>query len=296
MEVKTRGRKAKNWRIKFAVFLNLINRAVSRTFAVVKVVVYVIAMYLLAHVLPLFTPILWKLVKEKNCSGYSVEPRHSFSTQLAIIVVYAFVLYVCSISVATLFGLPFFMLIDMILVVTVHWIWTELPQDLLLTYTGIEKPHQVADKPLYRIDTTQRHYPRKRDPRYTYFSSKPLFSKENKIETDKDVPDVEEVPGNHCICSFVMKLQPPDPIHSFVVYFYECREDDAFYELCSAFDVPENIRVKIATNSSSMIIRCFDALHRVYHRDNELTLDTIKAKLSEYSDELQQIISDYHAG
>ena len=78
------------------------------------------------------------------------------------------------------------------------------------------------------------------------------------------------------------------------MYFCDCRKDDAFYELCSAFDIPENIRVKIATNNSSMIIRCFDALHRVYHHNKELTLPMIKAKLSEHSDELQQIISDYH--
>ena len=115
----------------------------------------------------------------------------------------------------------------------------------------------------------------------------------NHTDEDIDVPDVEEVPGNHCICSFVMKLHPPDPIHSFVVYFCDRREDDAFYELCSAFDIPENVRVKIAENNSSMIIRCFDALHRVYHRDKELTLVMIKAKLSEYSDELQQVISDH---
>ena len=63
---------------------------------------------------------------------------------------------------------------------------------------------------------------------------------------------------------------------------------------CSAFELPENVRVKIAANNSSMIIRCFDALHRVYHYDKELTLAMIKTKLSEYSDELQQLISDYH--
>ena len=124
----------------------------------------------------------------------------------------------------------------------------------------------------------------------------PQFDKWLHNHTDHaiDLPDVEEVPGSHCICSFVMKLHPPDPIHSFVVYFCDCREDDAFYEMCSAFELSENVRVKIAANNSSMIIRCFDALHRVYHCDKELTLAMIKAKLSEYSDELQQIISDYH--
>ena len=66
------------------------------------------------------------------------------------------------------------------------------------------------------------------------------------------------------------------------------------HSMCSAFDIPENLHVKIAANNSSMIIRCFDALHRVYHRDKELTLAMIKTKLNEYSDELQQLISDYH--
>jgi len=90
----------------------------------------------------------------------------------------------------------------------------------------------------------------------------------------------------------MMGLHPQNPIHSFVVYFCEYIEDDAFYELCSAFDVPENIRVKIATNNSLMI-RCFDVLHRVYHHNNELTLAAIKTKLSKYSDELQEVVSDY---
>ena len=116
---------------------------------------------------------------------------------------------------------------------------------------------------------------------------------DNRIEVGGDTPDVEELPGNHCICSYIMRLQPQDAFYSFVVYFCERREDEAFYEVCSAFDIPENIREKIATNNSSMVIRCFDALHQVYHRDNELTLTTLKTKLSEYSDELNQIVSDY---
>ena len=283
MGVKTRGRKAKNQTIRFHVdFLNLICRTVGRAFVVVKFMVYIV--YLI--VMYLFTLIPGLVLSMVEC-------RCSFLTTLAISFVYLLVLIY---SFATFVGISFALIdivaISVISIFIVVCIWTEIPQEVLLTYAGIENNnHQTAEKPVYRIDTTQRHYPRKRHPQYIYFTSKPLY----KVEIDKDVPDVEEVPGNHCICSFVMKLQPPDPIHSFVVYFCECREDDAFYELCSAFDVPESIRVKIATNSSSMIIRCFDVLHRVYHRDNVLTLDTIKTKLSEYSDELQQIVSDYHA-
>ena len=188
----------------------------------------------------------------------------------------------------------------------VWWVKVVLHQKLL-EYTGIQDYDTYKEKREYKIDTTQKHYPRKRQRlSVLYFTGLPskgllasLFLSDdhhsnNPVEEGGDIPDVEELPGNHCICSYVMRLQPQDAFYSFVVYFCECREDDAFYEVCSAFDVPESIRVKIATNSSSMIIRCFDALHWVYHRDNELTLTTVKTKLSEYSDELRQIVSDYH--
>ena len=98
-------------------------------------------------------------------------------------------------------------------------------------------------------------------------------------------------------CSYVTdNLQPPAVVHSFVVYFCECRGSDAFYELCSALDIPENIIVKIEAENSSAKVQCLDALHRVYHCNGNLTLDMIKAKLSEYSDELHQTISEYHVG
>ena len=180
-------------------------------------------------------------------------------------------------------------------------LWKFLESELLVC-TGIQGS---TEKPHYVIDTTQKHYPRKRIQSFRIFTghlSQGLLAglflsddhDDNCIEEGGDIPDVEELPGNHCICSYVMRLQPQDALYSFVVYFCECREDDAFYEVCSAFDIPENIRKKIATNNSSMIIRCFDALHRVYHRNNELTLTMVKTKLSEYSDELSQIVSDYH--
>ena len=177
----------------------------------------------------------------------------------------------------------------------------------LLEYTGIEDCLYTCEtKPDYRIDTTQKHYPRERQRLFLIFTGLPskgllasLFLSDDHhgnepVEEGAGIPDVEELPGNHCICSYIMRLQPQDAFYSFIVYFCECREDEAFYEVCSAFDIPENIREKIATNNSSMVIRCFDALHRVYHRDNELTLTTVKTKLSEYSDELKQIVSDYH--
>ena len=180
----------------------------------------------------------------------------------------------------------------------------KLIESKFLVYTGIWDS-TCKGTPKYSIDTTQRHYPRKRI-RWLFmthgYQSKGLLASlflsdnqddDNGIEEGGDIPDVEELPGNHCICSYIMRLQPQDEIYSFVVYFCKCREDDAFYELCSAFDIPENIRVKIATNNSSMVIRCFDALHRVYRRDNELTLTTVKTRLSECSDELKQIVSDY---
>ena len=102
-------------------------------------------------------------------------------------------------------------------------------------------------------------------------------------------------PGDHCVsCSFITNhLHPHSTIHSFMVYFCEFRED-AFYELCSAFGIPQNVCANIENSNSSLKLQCFDALHQVYHRDNELTLDTIKTKLSEYSDELEQIVCDYH--
>ena len=193
-----------------------------------------------------------------------------------------------------------------VLVQLVHFLpklLCKLLEAKLLVYAGIQDSI-CKGKPHYYIDTTQRHYPRERGRFLRFFSghlSRGLLASlllpddhdDNGIEVGGDLPDVEEIPGNHCICTYVMRLQPQDAFYSFVVYFCERREDEAFYEVCSAFDIPENIREKIATNNSSMVIRCFDALHRVYHRDNELTLTTVKTKLSEYNDELKQIVSDY---
>ena len=265
----------------------LINWTLARTIMMLNCIM----IYLLPH----FLPLLWiqsKFAQIVN-SHYS-----SFLVTFSTTIVWMFVLHVCSIYIVIFVGLLYLMLIDTVFVFTVLWIWTELPQKFLIRHIILQDDKDW--KPQYHVDTTQKHYPRIRFPSHgPYHTGKPLFPKfdewlDNHTDCAIDLPDVEEVPGSHCICSFVMKLHPPDPIHSFVVYFCDCREDDAFYEMCSAFEIPENVRVKIATNNSSMIIRCFDALHRVYHRDKELTLAMIKTKLSEHSDELQQIISDYH--
>ena len=97
-------------------------------------------------------------------------------------------------------------------------------------------------------------------------------------------------------CSFNFDYSHPDsPIHLFVVYLCEHREDDAFYDLCRAFDIPDDVRVKIEANHSSLKLKCFDVLHRVYHHKGRVTLAMIMTKLSESNDELQQIISDYHS-
>ena len=56
---------------------------------------------------------------------------------------------------------------------------------------------------------------------------------------------------------------------------------------------PDDVCLKIETSNSSLKLKCFDVLHRVYHCDGELTLAMIMTKLSESNDELQQIISDY---
>ena len=105
-------------------------------------------------------------------------------------------------------------------------------------------------------------------------------------------PD-DEGPG--CIsCSFVTDhLHPHDAIHLFVMYFCEHREDDAFRDLCSVFDISGDVRVQIESSNSSLKLQCFDVLHRVYHHYGELTLAMIMTKLSESNDEIQHIISDY---
>ena len=284
----------------------LINWTVTRTFTLWSI----IKIYLFTHVLYRFeTQIETSLVDRKG----NLSRQYSFRPVINTVVFFSvlLVVYVGGVCVVlfvevSIYVVLYLILTDAVFVFTVLWIvgfwtalWTGLLQKILSRYLIL----QVGDndrKPSYHVDTTQKQYPRIRLPcRGLIYTGKKLFPQfdewlDDHKDYDIDLPDVEEVPGNHCICSFVMKLHPPDPIHSFVVYLCDCREDDAFYELCSAFDVPENVRVKIATNNSSMVIRCFDALHRVYHRDKELTLPMIKAKLSEYSDELQQIISDYH--
>ena len=250
----------------------LINWTLARTFMVLNVV----QIYFWTHV-----EILGSIL---NQSG-------SLVVNLVVNTVCVLLLYVGLVCLVMFVGVFYLMLIDIVFVFTVLWIWTELPQGFLTRHIVLQDDKDC--KPQYRVDTTQKHYPRIRFPShgfiYTGKKLLPQFDKWLHNHTDHaiDLPDVEEVPGSHCICSFVMKLHPPDPIHSFVVYFCDCREDDAFYEMCSAFELSENVRVKIAANNSSMIIRCFDALHRVYHRDKELTLAMIKAKLSEYNDELQ---------
>ena len=108
--------------------------------------------------------------------------------------------------------------------------------------------------------------------------------------------NISHLSSDDCVvCSFSIDyLHPDSPIHMFVVYFCEHRKD-AFYDLCGAFDIPDDVRVKIKESNASMKLQCFDVLHRVYHRDNKLTLAMIMMKLSESNDaKLQQIISDYH--
>ena len=98
-------------------------------------------------------------------------------------------------------------------------------------------------------------------------------------------------------CSFVTadQLHPDSAIRLFVVYLCKRRGYYAFYDLCNAFDMSDDVRVKIKDTNSSCEVQCFDVLHRVYHHHNEqLTLATIKTTLSKYSDELRQIISDYN--
>ena len=141
--------------------------------------------------------------------------------------------------------------------------WKLLESELLVC-AGIQDS-TCKGKPHYYIDTTQRHYPRERGRSFRVFTGHPsrgLLASlllpddhdDNRIEVGGDTPDVEELPGNHCICSYIMRLQPQDAFYSFVVYFCERREDEAFYEVCSTFDIPENIREKIATNNSSVVI------------------------------------------
>ena len=92
-------------------------------------------------------------------------------------------------------------------------------------------------------------------------------------------------------CSFVT-----DQLHLFLKYLYERRGWNAFFDLCNAFDISDDVRVKIQDTNSSMRLQCLDVLHRVYHRHNEqLTLVMIKTALSKHSDELRHVISDYNA-
>ena len=109
------------------------------------------------------------------------------------------------------------------------------------------------------------------------------------------------VPPNRCtscliLCNFeIDHLHPYSSINRFVAYLCECRQDEVLHEMCLAFDIPQNVHMKIVTNNSSLKIQCFDLLHRLYHHNNnELTLSMIKARLSEYSDELRKSISNYH--
>ena len=278
----------------------LINWTLAHTLPVLEFIWAITFMYAVVHFVPLFNLLSILQLKKFLYSGLYVEA----------LIVWLLVSYFMFAGV-NFFGVMYLIIIDMIFYFVVLWIWTKMPQQLLgllqeslfsLLLRCILLQVDKDRKPLYCIDATQKHYPRKRYPNpgvQIVFTSKNHFPRlkswlDHHKDVDIGIPDVEEEPGNHCICSFVMKLHPPDPIHSFIVYFCKCREDDAFYELCSAFDVPENVRVLIATNNSSITIRCLDALHRVYHRDNELTLAMIKTKLSEYSDELKQVISDYH--
>ena len=272
----------------------LINWTLARTFTVW----YVIKVYLFAHVIPLLQ--MLKIIKEIIDRKVNFSRRYRSSPVVNTVLPLLLLLlpiYIGAVCIILFVGVFYLMLIDAVFVLWIWALWTDLLQETL-RYILFQVNNDC--KPSYHVDTTQKHYPRIRLPCCgVVLSGKKLFPQldewlHNHTDYNIDLPDVEEVPGNHCICSFVMKLHPPDPIHSFVVYICDCREDDAFYELCSAFDIPENIHVKIATNNSSMVIQCFDALHRVYHRDKELTLPMIKAKLSEHSDELQQIISDYH--
>ena len=112
------------------------------------------------------------------------------------------------------------------------------------------------------------------------------------LSTLSSVDDHEECQGAYCNFAINLLQNPDAVIHSFVVYFCEQRGLDAFYDLCSAFDIPDDDCVKIQDANASLKLQCFDVLHRVYHRHNEqLTLAMIKTTLSEHSDQLRLIIS-----
>ena len=107
---------------------------------------------------------------------------------------------------------------------------SKLIESKLLVYTGVWDS-TCKGTPQYSVDTTQRHYPRRRIRWFSFkhgYQSKGLLASlflsdnqddDNGIEEGGDIPDVEELPGNHCICSYIMRLQPQDEIYSFVVYF-----------------------------------------------------------------------------
>ena len=60
----------------------------------------------------------------------------------------------------------------------------------------------------------------------------------------------------HCVaCSFSTDdLHPDSPIHMFVMYFCAHRGDDAFYDLCGAFDIPDDVRVKIEESNAYVLM------------------------------------------
>ena len=121
-------------------------------------------------------------------------------------------LCVCMVCIYMFVGLLCLILTDTVFVVTVLWIWTNVLQKFLIRHII---PEDCNRKPSYHVDTTQKHYPRIRLPNngfrvvciYTGKKSLPWCDEwlDNHTDYYIGLPDVEEVPGNHCICSFVMK-------------------------------------------------------------------------------------------
>jgi len=64
-------------------------------------------------------------------------------------------------------------------------------------------------------------------------------------------------------CSFVTadQLHPDSAIHLFVVYLCKRRGYNAFYDLCNAFNMSDDVRVKIKDTNSSCEMQCFDVLY-----------------------------------
>ena len=98
-------------------------------------------------------------------------------------------------------------------------------------------------------------------------------------------PVIDSVPEGFCECF----SNPPMSEEPYIRKVINVR-DDAWFVVCSAFNLDDCTKNKIEDNSADPYIRLVDVLHYLHHQDSELTWHDIMGKVKVIDDDLAELI------